>query len=173
MRFGPSASQLHRFGPSGPWPWASFSKNSGRSDNADDIPARETERGVRPSLPEVGSAEEDPETEWRNYPASHFPNWTRSVLERSNLIAEVFELEHTSTNIQTIDGYRDGQLRAGITFYGGQEEEFWAAIRQPVSYAKGRNRVAERFRPTFSSSLRIFTSSVTLLKTSMGRFCRC
>ncbi|KAH7101558.1 cora-like Mg2+ transporter protein-domain-containing protein [Auriculariales sp. MPI-PUGE-AT-0066] len=127
LRYGAHGTQLHRFGPSGPWPWTSFFSPHSLT-SANDIPSRETIRGTRPSHPSNTALSQG--HEWKHFPQSHFPNWTPAVIERSGLASEVFDAEHTSTNVLTIDLLSDGSLRVGRSFDGEQTDDFWAMLQQ-------------------------------------------
>ncbi|KZV83555.1 hypothetical protein EXIGLDRAFT_842848 [Exidia glandulosa HHB12029] len=122
---------LHRFGPSGPWPWTSFSGVRTPRENADDIPSRKTTRGIRPST--TADTDQSSDHEWRYYPASHFPNWTDGILRRSGLL-EILEKDDVSqTNVRTIDLLASGHFRTGPTFSGMQLQELWQFLLEDPS----------------------------------------
>lgn len=124
-----SPPRMHRFGPSGPWPWTSFSANVVPLDDAEAIPSRKTTRGARPAA----ETDESAGHEWRHYPASHFPNWTEPILRRSG-IAEVLEKEDvTATTVRTIDVLANGHFRVGPTFTGTQTQELWQTLLEDAS----------------------------------------
>ncbi|EJD41830.1 hypothetical protein AURDEDRAFT_89906 [Auricularia subglabra TFB-10046 SS5] len=118
---------MHRFGPSGPWPWTSFYGGGSHQD----IPSRQTTRGQRPLTQQDAADEEN--NAWKQYPTSLFPNWTDAIMRRSGLQADVLEKEDISgTNVRTVDMLATGHLRPGPSFTGYQLEDFWKAVNEPA-----------------------------------------